>query len=554
LEVLAWLRAGRQGCDLLHNDGMVRRGSLRTQLLVLQMLIVLTTVCLVGVVAARMQAAQIRESYQDQMIGVAQSVATLPSVVEAFDSPNPSETIQPIAELIRQASGVTYVVVTDDQGIRYSHPNPDQIGKRVSTDPSVPLSGKMYVGTQTGTLGESWRVKLPIRDEDGTIIGSVSVGILESELRADLYDYLPGLAMWLAGAVLVGTLGAVWVSRLVWRRIYRLEPEEIAALLETREAMLHGIGEGLLAVDDQERVAMVNDQAVRLLGLGPDTIGRPAEDVLDPSVLALLRSDGESRERMLLAGERILLGQRSDARVDGKTVGAVLVLRDRTELLRTLRELDGARDITQALRAQAHEFSNRMHVISGLIETGATDDALQFIARTGHGGSLTRASAAPGIANPDVVALLLAKTTTSEERGVHLVVDPASEVGDDESADLVTVLGNLIDNAVDACAGAGTVEVSLRQDEDGTLVTVEDDGPGIPEADRGRIFESGWSTKGDAGTRGIGLALVHRVARRRGGDVTVSASPSGGARFEVRLPHHAPRPAPRRPARAGGGG
>jgi two-component system CitB family sensor kinase len=532
---------------------MVRRGSLRTQLLVLQMLIVLTTVCLVGVVAARMQAAQIRESYQDQMIGVAQSVATLPSVVEAFDSEKPSDTIQPIAELIRQASGVTYVVVTDDQGIRYSHPNPDQIGKRVSTDPSVPLSGKMYVGTQTGTLGESWRVKLPIRDEDGTIIGSVSVGILESELRADLYDYLPGLAMWLAGAVLVGTLGAVWVSRLVWRRIYRLEPEEIAALLETREAMLHGIGEGLLAVDDQERIALVNDQAVRLLDLGPDTIGRRAEDVLEPSVLALLRADGETRERMLLAGERILLGQRSDAQVDGQTVGAVLVLRDRTELLRTLRELDGARDITQALRAQAHEFSNRMHVISGLIETGATDDALQFIARTGHGGSLTRAAVAPGIANPDVVALLLAKTTTSDERGVHLVVDPASEVGQDESADLVTVLGNLIDNAVDACAPAGTVEVSLRQDEHGTLVTVDDDGAGITEADRSSIFESGWSTKGDAGTRGIGLALVQRVARRRGGDVTVSASASGGARFEVRLPHRTPRAAPRQPAPAGGG-
>jgi two-component system CitB family sensor kinase len=198
-----------------------------------------------------------------------------------------------------------------------------------------------------------------------------------------------------------------------------------------------------------------------------------------------------------------------------------------------------------------------MHVISGLIETGATDDALQFISRAGHGGSLTRASVAPGIANPDVVALLLAKTTTSEERGVQLIVDPASEVGEDESADLVTVLGNLIDNAVDACAPAGTVEVSLRQDEHGTLVTVEDDGTGIAEAVRPRIFESGWSTKGASGTRGIGLALVQRVARRRGGDVSVSDSASGGARFDVHLPHRAPRaprPAPRQPAPAGGAG
>ena len=254
--------------------------------------------------------------------------------------------------------------------------------------------------------------------------------------------------------------------------------------------------------------------------------------------------------------------------MDGRPVGVVLILRDRTELLRTLRELDGARDVTQALRSQAHEFSNRMHVVSGLVEMGRTQEAIDFIARAGHGGSLTRAPVAPGIANPDVVALLLAKTTTSEERGVRLVVDPESEVGEDESADLVTVLGNLVDNAVDACAPGGTVEVSLRRDDDGTVVTVQDDGAGIPEADRDRIFESGWSTKGSSGTRGIGLALVRRVVRRRGGHVAVSASAAGGARFDVRLPHPADRPAspqapspqvasqagPRQPTPAGGGG
>lgn len=536
-----------------HNEGVIRRVSLRTQLLALQLLIVMTTVCLVGVVATLMQAAQIRESYQQQMIGVAQSVATLPSVVEAFETDDPSATIQPIAELIRQASDVTYVVVTDTEGMRYSHPNPDRIGEGVSTDPGVPLSGAMYVGTQTGTLGESWRVKLPIRDAQGVIIGTTSVGVLESELRADLFDYLPGLALWLVGAVLIGTLGAVWVSRLVWRRIYRLEPEEIASLLETREAMLHGIGEGLVAVDEKERVVVVNDQAARLLDLGPDVIGRPAEHVLEASMLALLRADGETSERMLLAGERILLGKRSHAEVDGQSVGVVLILRDRTELLQTLRELDGARDVTQALRAQAHEFSNRIHVISGLIEMGCTQEAIEFIAGTGRGGPLTQAAVAPGIANPDVIALLLAKTTTSEERGVQLVVDPASEVAEDESSDLVTLLGNLIDNAVDASAPSGTVEVTLRRDDRGTVITVQDDGPGIPEEDRGRVFDSGWSTKGSDGTRGIGLALVRRVARRRGGDVTVSTSALGGARFDVRLPCPTTRPDQRLAATAQGG-
>lgn len=513
---------------------MVRRFSLRDQLLVLQLLIVMTTVAVVGVVATRMQSAQIRESSQQRMIGVARSVSTLPSVREAFATPDPSAAIQPLAELIRDAYGVTYVVVTDDQGIRYSHPDPDRIGEPVSTDPSVPLSGRTYVGTQTGTLGESWRVKMPIRGPGDQVIGTVSVGILESELRDALYDDLPWLVLWLVGAVLLGFLGAVWVSRLVWRRIYRLEPEEIASLLETREAMLHGIGEGVVAVDDRGVVAVVNDQAARLLGIGRDAVGRPADDVLEQGLLDLLHDD-EPGDRTLLAGERILLGQRSEARIDGEPVGVVLILRDRTQLQRTLRELDGARDVTQALRAQAHEYANRMHVVSGLIEMGRADEAMEFIARASHGGSLTRAVVAPGIDHPDVVALLLVKATTSEEVGVRLRTDPASTVGDEPGDDLVTVLGNLIDNAVDAASAGGTVEVSLRRSGGGTTVTVCDDGPGIPEADRERLFEPGWSTKGGAGGRGIGLALVQRVAHRRGGRVDVSTSASGGARFDVHL-------------------
>lgn len=521
--------------------------SLRSQLLVLQLLIVVVTVVVVGVVAYLMQSAQIRDSYRQQMVGVARSVATLPTVRDAFSSPDPAATIQPIAELIRQSSGVTYVVVTDEDGIRYSHPDPRRIGERVSTDPSEVLSGRTYVGTQTGTLGRSWRVKVPVRDEAGKVIGMASVGVLESELREDLLDQLPVLVAWLIGAAAVGTLGAVYVSRLVWRRIYRLEPEEIASLLETRDAMLHSIGEGVVAVDDGGQVVLVNDEAARLLALDDSVVGRPAAEVLEPDALELLR-EPTSTGRLLLAGERILFAQGSPASIDGRPVGAVLVLRDRTELHATLRDLDGARDLTKALRAQAHEFSNRMHVISGLIELGRTAEAVDFIERSGHGGSLSGSASLPGVSDPDVVALLLAKTTTSEERGVRLVVDPASTVAPDGTTDLVTVLGNLIDNAVDAASPGGRVDVAVHREGGDTVVTVADDGPGIPQEDRDRVFHSGVSSKAApaGGTRGIGLALVRRVVTRRGGTVTVEDATAGGALFEVRLPDERRAP-PARP-------
>lgn len=509
---------------------------LRTQLLLLQSAVVLLVVCSVGVAAALMQAAQIRDSYQQQMIAVAQSVAMLPTVRDAYDDPDPAAKIQPIAELIREASGVTYVVLTDREGIRYSHPDPGRLGEKVSTDPSVPLAGEMYTGTQRGTLGLSWRVKVPVRDREGNVIGAASVGILESELRADLEDRIPTILGWSALAALLGGLGAALVSRLVWRRIHRLEPEEIAALLETREAMLHGIGEALVAVDAQGRIALVNDEAGRLLGLTDDAVGSRATSALDPAIVALL-ADRPDQPRMVLSGERVLVARRNEAVVDGRVVGSVLILRDRTELHDVLHELDGARDVSEALRAQAHEFANTMHVVSGLIETGSPDAALRFITDAGYGGALGAAHLAPEVADPAVSALLMAKAAGCRERGISLVVEPGSQVAAEVASDVVTVLGNLIDNAVEAVGAGGRVHVAIRTTPGMTTVVVEDDGPGIAEEHRDSVLEPGWSTRGNHGGRGIGLALVSRIAVRREGSVEIGTSGLGGARFSVELRH-----------------
>ncbi|NJC24075.1 two-component system CitB family sensor kinase [Arthrobacter pigmenti] len=516
--------------------------SLRSQLFLLQLLIVLVIVLVAGSVAVRMQEQQIRDAYQSRMVGVARSIAQLPSIIDAFDDEDPSAVIQPIAELTTQATGVTYVVVTDDVGIRYSHPNPAMIGQMVSTDPSVPLSGETYIGTQTGTLGESWRVKVPIWSDEGTVIGTASVGTLESTLAADLQEDLPVLLGWLVLAALAGTAGSIWISRLIWRRIYRLEPEEIAALLETRDAMIHGIGEGVVAVDERGRIAVLNDEAKRLLDVGDEVRGRPAADVLDPSLAGMFGAAGDTDETVLV-GERVLLARSSDAVVDSRRVGAVLILRDRTELHQLLLDLDGARDVTQALRSQAHEFANKMHVISGLLELGQTSQAVDFISRSGHGGSVVSGELSPGITDPDAASLLMAKSTICAEKGITLIVDAASTFHPDSTTDPVTVLGNLIDNATEAIGSNGTIHVLLTSDADGCCVVVSDDGPGIPDELRERIFSSGFSTKESpsTGSRGFGLALVERVARRRCGSVAVGQSVLGGAQVTV---HLAPAQAP----------
>ncbi|KOX14163.1 histidine kinase [Saccharothrix sp. NRRL B-16348] len=511
-------------------------------LLALQVVIVLATTCAAGLLAAKMQSDRIREAYKDRMLSVAESVARLPTVVDAFTSPDPAATIQPLAELLRRASGVTYVVVTDRDGVRYAHPDPHRIGERVSTDPSSPLSGHVFVGTETGTLGTSLRAKVPVRSPAGDIIGMASVGILESELDADLAEDLPELIGWLAAAALVGVLGAALVTRMVRTRTFSLEPDEIAHLLETRDAMLHGIREGVVAVDDHERLVLVNDEALRLLGLTDDPTGKPAAAVLeDGGLLDLARTHDDVADRLVLAGERVLVANRMTAKTHGRPVGVVLTLRDRTELHDALRELDGQRTVTEVLRAQAHEFTNHLHVISGLVELDRRDDAVAYIERVGGAGSATSDIIGGAMTDPALAALLLAKSSTAHERGVALRLDPATTVDARTGDDALTVLGNLVDNAVDAVHPGGTVLVLVHSDPTGVRVVVDDDGPGVDHTDRDRIFTLGVSTKAPRGAhgRGIGLALVSRVVTRRSGQVRITDSELGGASFDVWLPEAA---------------
>jgi len=522
--------------------------SLRVQLLLLQALIVCVVVLATGIVAASLSERQVRDAYLDRMIGVAQSVAMLPAIRDAFDDDDPSLVIQPIAEVIREASNVTYVVVTDAEGIRYSHPDAERIGERVSTDPSIPLSGEMYVGTQTGTLGESWRAKVPVRAPDGSIAGTVSVGILESSLRAEFVGGLGGLVVALVASAVVGIFGAAGVTAIIRRRIYRLEPKEIASLVGSRETMLHGLSEGVVSVDDRGAIVLVNDAALSLLGLASDELtGRLAADVLDPSLLAVLER-GERDGRLVLAGERILVARSTGTELDGRAVGATLLVRDHTELHQLLREMDGAQSLTNGLRAQAHEFANKLHVISGLLELGLVDEARDFIVRTGTGGPLGVPGEDAVREFPELAALLLVKASHARELGMSLAITdsqalPVALRGEEAATvrgDLLTIVGNLVDNALEACGAGNRIELGFASVEGAVRVTVGDDGAGIPADQYERVFEEGVSSKSVADEgfrrRGIGLALVRRIVERAAGSVTVGRSVLGGALFSVELP------------------
>jgi two-component system CitB family sensor kinase len=525
---------------------------LSTQVLLLALAIILLTVgagCAVSFVEVRQQ---LDQRAADESLAIANTVASTPSIITAFDAPYPAEVIDPVVEQIRRQTGAAFIVVANRQGIRYSHPDPSRIGQSLLNDPGENpqqvLAGHVYIGVQSGSLGRSMRAKVPVRDGNGDIIGLVSVGVLEQNVSSQLWAAAPGTLIPPACGLVLGAVGAYLLARRVKRQTFGLEPDEIGALLEQREAMLHGIREGTITVDTAGRITLLNDEAGRLLDLSRDAVGQSLADVVpEGRVRDVLTGRVAGLDEVILAADRVLLVNRAPVAVRGRPVGAVVTLRDRTELESLLRELDDMRALADALRAQEHEFANRLHVVGGLIELHRYDDAIAFINTQSQLHQDLAAAMVQGLADPVISALLLGKASIASERGITLRL-AATDLPADLTGDrgLVTILGNLIDNAFDSAAGAagGHVDVSISVAGNELVLRVHDSGPGVDEALTDEIFTDGFTTKvarDGRHRRGLGLALVSQEVRRRGGRIQVANV--DGALFTVVLPLAVAEPA-----------
>lgn len=507
----------------------------------------------VAVLATGLFLAPLSDQLDDQAmrraLAIAQTTAAQPRIAEEVTDTPPTADgpVQREAERIRRATQAEYVVVMDWRGVRWSHPTPDQVGRTVSTDPGQALAGREVMEIDSGTLGRSARGKVPLRDSEGQIVGAVSVGIAYDSVRARLIHAIPGLFAYAGGALAVGALAAWLISRRVQRQTRDLAFSDISGLLAEREAMLHGIREGVVALDRTGRVRLLNDEAQRLLGIGNEAVGRSPDEALGQGRTAdVLAGRVTGTDLLTVRGQRVLVANRMPTD-DG---GAVVTLRDRTELEQLSRELDSTRGLIDALRAQDHEHANRMHTLLGLIELELYDDAVEFVGEVVGDDRATAEQVTEKIQDPLLAALLVGKATVAAERGVALGVSDRTRLPDRlvDPGGLVTILGNLVDNALDAVAGTphARVEVELRAEGRTAVLRVRDTGPGIPVELRELIFTEGWSTKKPPAhrERGIGLPLVRRLAERQGGSATVGEASGGGAEFTVVLPDALTGPAP----------
>ncbi|HEY8282450.1 MAG TPA: sensor histidine kinase [Leifsonia sp.] len=514
-----------------------------TQVFLAQVVILIVTMAVGFVLFAQTARANLDEDFQARAASIAETFAGNPAIQECLANGGPgcASTVQNLASETAQRTGAAYVVVIDLNRVRHSHPDAALIGKKVS-EPIVVRDGKVHLGIDSGATGINANARAPLYGPNGALAGEVSVGIRESSVSSELLSELPSYAVWLAVALAIGALASLALASRMKRRTFGLELDEIARLLQEREATLHGIREGVLAVNPDGRISVLNDEAQRLLRLSPGATGQKLDDVLGPGpLLEALVGTSAVTDAIVITDDYWLVINRMPVILAGRPHGSVITLQDRTGVEALTRELDGERSFTESMRAQQHEFSNRMHVIAGLLELGRPEDALDYVNEIrGTSADLDQALRTH-FGAPQIVGLMLGKAAEANERGIELTIDPDTNLGEAPGRvqALTTILGNLIDNAFDALASTPAprrVRVGVVESEDALTVTVGDNGPGVPAADAKRIFRNGYTTKRGSLVRhsGLGLSLVHNTVMKLGGSVSVTDGP--GATFTVVLP------------------
>lgn len=559
----------------------MRKWSLASRLFVGQLAFL---VCLsLGLALALYHQAE-RNSYEEsaeRMLSVAGTVAADPFVLESTTAADPSSVLQPFARTVMDAADLDFLTIMAPDRTRFTHRSDDAIGKAYLGSVDQALAGESLTETYAGTLGPSVRAVVPILDAEGDVTALVAAGITVDRVAIARNADLPAVFLSVLGALLCGALASYVLSRYLRRTTRDRRPEELLGMFTFYDSALHSVREGLLLLNNEGKLVLYNDQAAALLGLPPDHSGQ-LTDVRSlglPGPLADLLHGGRSaQDEFHFARDRILVVNQSPAvappvrdggvrrRRDGrgkrtaslpKRFGTVTTLRDHTDIEAMTGELQSMRTLTDALQAQAHEHANRLHTVVSLIELNRHGEALEFATRDLEESQRLADDVVASIGDPALAALLTGKSAQARERAIRLTVDLA-DAGSEvplglDSRDLVTIAGNLIDNAFDAVQGIPDPAVQTRfalDDNDDRAwfsITVQDNGPGIPELDAGKIFDQGFSTKdpkvllpsGTGATgRGIGLPLVRQAVLRLGG--TLQVDPGGtagcGARFIVRLP------------------
>jgi CitB family two-component system sensor histidine kinase MalK len=519
---------------------------LRTRITLLVSAVLLVVLGVTGAMVSWKMEQQTRATLADKAVLLSGMAARSEPVVEGLLGQAPPATIQSFAEWLRGRAQVNYVVVMDMKGVRLSHPQSFRIGQTFEGgDDRQVFQGRTYTSVAKGTLGVAMRAFTPVYNPgDGRQIGAVAVGILLSGVDQTLVSVRKRILLGVLIGFAAGVLGAIYVADRIKKILMGMEPSEIATLLQQRNSILHSVREGVVAVGRDRVITLVNEEASRLFrlaGIRGELVGQKADLMLPGSGLKGVLATGRAEldQELVLNGMPIVTSV-VPVMAGAEISGAVATFRDKTEVSLLAEQLSGVRHYAEALRSQTHEFMNKLHVILGLIRLEQFDRLSSFI--TGLTGSLQDevGQVVQRIKDPMIAGFLLARFSAAREQNVTMrLAEPSMVPFSAREAlahDIVTILGNLLENAVEAIGDGVRREilVALDYDSDWLGITVADTGPGIRAEHLALLFDRGFSTKG--GDRGYGLFHAAQRVAALGGQLAAEPREGGGTLFRASLP------------------
>ena len=529
--------------------GILRRLTLATQLVLVQLILIAAVLLAVSAVSVEQTRATFERVEGRRVLALAESLAANPTVrlrpVEQAGSPLPATVTR-----LQATTGVDLAAVADVGGVIVVSTDPRLEQTTVPwpellAEPQRSWSGLVAI-RETDFLGAAVPI-LSNPDQTGEPTQQLGIAIAAQPnlTRTEaLASAAPTLLTYLGAAMILGVVGSLLLARWIKRQTLGMEPADMVALAEQREAIFTGIAEGVIALDNHNRITFVNPLAASLLSLPTSPVGQSLADLGIEGRLRDVLTDpgGHDADEVVIRSGRVLVLNRMPVVHLGRSIGSVTTLRDRTELAEVESELGAFRGTTDLLRAQAHEFGNQLHTISGLIQIGEYDEVVGFVDTLVEKRASLDLTIARRVQDRSVAALLLAKAALAAEKKVTLRISDRtalSPLRSESSFDVATVLGNLIDNGIDAVVTEGAdnawVGVEIRQADTSLELVVNDSGPGIDEKLATEVFEHGYTTKAaQGGERGIGLALTMLICKRRGGEV-LAQNTADGAEFVARM-------------------
>lgn len=535
----------REEAHLMSTKKLRNRLTLKSTILLLVFVVVVLSLLVTDLLVHRSIEEEVEENQTNKAQQLAKVVALTPIVQEALIEEE-ATSVQSYIETLMDETDVQFIVVMNMDGIRYAHPEREKVGAHFvgGDEQTVLTTGEESLSISEGTLGRSLRAFTPVHNEQQQQIGAVAVGISLDKVEEAVSANRTNLFIGTFFGLLVGLVGAIWLASYIKRTLFNLEPKAIATLLEERSAMLQSTIEGMIAVDATGSITLVNKSAQTIFeraGLPPNAVGVKVETYMQNSRLRHVIESGkpEYNQEQSLNNLTIVVN-RVPVHLNNHIIGAIATFRDKTEMKQLAEQLTGVKTYASTLRSQTHEFMNRMQIILGMLHSKEYEKLESYVQQI-TGNQLVEVNEVTiKLKEPVLAGLLLGKKSYARERGVELdiSIDTAiqSFATNEQALELTTILGNLIDNALDAVVNQenGVVRLKLFVIEEELIIYISDNGPGMNADELQNMYEQGYSTKGL--NRGYGLSLVKQSVEHVQGSMTVQSEKGQGTTFAVFMP------------------